>query len=149
MAQSLLSVPLLEKQELSQIPSLFPFPEKKELLVNLESFFVPLPFFALLQEFQNRKEQKRQEIQVIYDAAKGDLEEWLPLSKIYDVTWENSTCSKKKIREEILARMEASTSCRLSSIVPRLLITLTGTNSILSSPFLLQNHKKSFFDISF
>ena len=55
-----------------------------------------------LREFEeNRKEQKRQEIQVIYDAAKGDLEEWLPLSKIYDVTWENSTCSKKKIREEM------------------------------------------------
>lgn len=55
-----------------------------------------------LREFEeNRREQKRQEIQVIYDAAKGDLEEWLPLSKIYDVTWENSTCSKKKIREEI------------------------------------------------
>lgn len=55
-----------------------------------------------LREFEEtRREQKRQEIQVIYDAAKGDLEEWLPLSKIYDVTWENSTCSKKKIREEI------------------------------------------------
>lgn len=55
-----------------------------------------------LREFEEtRKEQKRQEIQVIYDAAKGDLEEWLPLSKIYDVTWENSTCSKKKIREEM------------------------------------------------
>ena len=55
-----------------------------------------------LKEFEeNRREQKRQEIQVIYDAEKGDLEEWLPLSKIYDVTWENSTCSKKKIREEI------------------------------------------------
>ncbi len=55
-----------------------------------------------LKEFEKqRKREKQQEIQRIYDAAKGDLEEWLPLYKIYDEKWESSIYSKKKIREEI------------------------------------------------
>ena len=55
-----------------------------------------------LKEFEKqRKREKQQEIQRIYDAAKGDLEEWLPLSKVYDEKWESSIYSKKKIREEI------------------------------------------------
>lgn len=55
-----------------------------------------------LAEFEEqRKELKRQEIKAAYDFVKGELEDWLPLEKIYNPKWENATCTGKKIREDM------------------------------------------------
>lgn len=50
-----------------------------------------------LKDFEDqRKEMKKQEIAGIYDFVKGDFEDWLPLSRIYNAKWENTTYSGKK-----------------------------------------------------
>ena len=55
-----------------------------------------------LKDFEDqRKEMKKQEIAGIYDFVKGDFEDWLPLSRIYNAKWENTTYSGKKIREDM------------------------------------------------
>ncbi len=53
---------------------------------------------------RQRREKKRAEIKNIYNAVKGDMEEWLPFDRIYNTKWENAAYSSKKIRED----MEAS-----------------------------------------
>lgn len=55
-----------------------------------------------LKDFEDqRKEMKKQEIAGIYDFVKGDFEDWLPLSRIYNAKWESTTYSGKKIREDM------------------------------------------------
>lgn len=48
-----------------------------------------------------QKEEKRKKIQAVYDAAKGEYGDWLPLEKIYDAKWENKSYSPKKIKEDM------------------------------------------------
>lgn len=50
---------------------------------------------------ENRRQMKRQGIQEIYNFVKGDLEEWLPLDRIYNPKWENATYADKKVREDM------------------------------------------------
>ena len=50
---------------------------------------------------EDRRQMKRQGIQEIYNFVKGDLEEWLPLERIYNSKWENATYGDKKIREDM------------------------------------------------
>jgi Protein of unknown function (DUF1351). len=60
-----------------------------------------------IAEYENqRKELKKQDIRqeyghVVSGLDMPELAEWLPPSRIYDARWENATCSKKKVREEI------------------------------------------------
>lgn len=55
-----------------------------------------------LEEFEKQRiKAKRQEIESVYDFVKGNLAEWLPLDRIYNPKWENSTYSGKKIREDM------------------------------------------------
>lgn len=67
-----------------------------------------------LNEFEEqRRASKRQQIEVIYNSVKGDLEEWLPLGKIYNPKWENATYEERTIREDmelIFGQMEVSIS---------------------------------------
>lgn len=67
---------------------------------------------AQLSEFEQRRVvEKREEIQSIYNFVKSDLEEWLPLGRIYNPKWENVTYTSKKIREDmeqIFHQMDAS-----------------------------------------
>jgi len=57
-----------------------------------------------LEEYdRKRREEKRVEIENIYNAVKGDMEEWLPFDRIYNPKWENATYSSKKIREDMEA----------------------------------------------
>lgn len=67
---------------------------------------------AQLSEFEQRRvAEKREEIQSIYNFVKNDLEEWLPLGRIYNPKWENVTYTSKKIREDmeqIFHQMDAS-----------------------------------------
>ena len=50
---------------------------------------------------EDRRQVKRQGIQEIYNFVKGDLEEWIPLERIYNPKWENATYGDKKIREDM------------------------------------------------
>lgn len=55
-----------------------------------------------LDEFERqRRAEKRQEIEAVYDLVKGDMGEWLPLERIFNQRWENATYSGKKIREDM------------------------------------------------
>jgi len=48
-----------------------------------------------------RKADKKIEIEKLYDELIGDVKEYLPLSKVYDIKWENAGPKMKAIREEI------------------------------------------------
>lgn len=67
-----------------------------------------------LEEYDSqRRDEKRIEINNIYNIVKGDMEEWLPLEKIYNPKWENATYSNKKIREDmetLFGQLEVSIS---------------------------------------
>lgn len=55
-----------------------------------------------LEEYEKRRQElKKEEVHVIYESIKGDMEEWLPFEEIYDKRWENATYSEKKIREDM------------------------------------------------
>ncbi len=60
---------------------------------------------------QKRRAEKQDLIQTIYAECIGDMREYLPLQKIYNSKWENATCKKKDIYEEI---MNAVNSVRTS-----------------------------------
>ena len=54
------------------------------------------------KEYEDKRiEQKKEEIHQIYDSCIEGMQEYLPLSKIYDKTWENKGTSAKKIKEAI------------------------------------------------
>lgn len=44
---------------------------------------------------EKRIQEKKAKIQVIYSDSIGDMEEYIPLQKIYDTKWENSSTSIK------------------------------------------------------
>ena len=58
---------------------------------------------------EKRREEKRALIAEIYEAdmsALGeDVREYLPLEKIYDSRWENATCKKKEIEQDIIVKI--------------------------------------------
>jgi hypothetical protein len=55
-----------------------------------------------VKEFEEkRKAEKRVEIKKIYAEHIGEMESYLPLEKIYDAKWENTTYSIKKVKEDI------------------------------------------------
>lgn len=55
-----------------------------------------------IKEFERRRiEDRKGEIQEIYNKCVGDLVEYAPLFRIYSTKWENSSTSLKKIGEEM------------------------------------------------
>lgn len=57
-----------------------------------------------LEEYDRKcRDEKRVEIKNIYNAVKGEMEEWLPFDRIYNPKWENATYSNKKIRSDMEA----------------------------------------------
>lgn len=68
----------------------------------------------LIQFEEDRKAKRKEEITSIYNECKGELEEYVPLTRIYNSKWENATTTLKSIREDIKmefekAQMEIST----------------------------------------
>lgn len=60
-----------------------------------------------VKEFEEkRRAEKRKQIEAIYCELSGELEEYIPLSAIYDSKWENVTKSIKQIREEIAQHVQ-------------------------------------------
>lgn len=57
-----------------------------------------------VEEFeQKRKQGKRKQIRELYEKSVGDIIDYLPLEKIYDARWENSTTTLKAVGKEIEA----------------------------------------------
>ena len=52
-----------------------------------------------------KKEEKRQSIEAFFEDNIGDLEEILPLQKIWNERWLNATYPMKEIEQEIISRM--------------------------------------------
>ena len=52
-----------------------------------------------------KKEEKRQNIESFFEDNVGDLEEFLPIEKIWNERWLNVTYSMEEIKREILERM--------------------------------------------
>lgn len=50
---------------------------------------------------ERRKAQRRGRIQEAYRAVIGDMEEFLPLEKIYDPRWENASTTMKSVQEDL------------------------------------------------
>ena len=62
-----------------------------------------------LKEFERkRREERREEIRVIYTELSGDMREYCDLERIYDPKWENSTTTVKVIRESIEAAIKST-----------------------------------------
>ena len=62
-----------------------------------------------LEEFEKkRRVEKKKKIQDIYENSVGDMEEYLPLEKIYDIKWENATTTIKSIRGSIEAAVDST-----------------------------------------
>lgn len=57
---------------------------------------------------EKRKEEKRESVRIAYAELVGDMEEYLPLNKIYDSKWENVSVSMKSIKESISALVEST-----------------------------------------
>ena len=51
---------------------------------------------------EKRRQEKKELIYAIYSECIGDMEEYLPIEKIYNPKWENATFLKKDITAEIL-----------------------------------------------
>lgn len=64
---------------------------------------------------KKKKAEKREKIQTLYTELIGGLGEYLPLSKIYNVKWENSSTSMKSVQEEI-ETVISSTDMAVSTI---------------------------------
>lgn len=57
-----------------------------------------------------KKQDKRQQIELFFEGAVGDLEEVLPLSKIWNDRWLNATYPMKDIEKEIVERIRKTHS---------------------------------------
>lgn len=56
---------------------------------------------------EKRRNEKKQQILELYTECISDMQEQLPLSKIYNVKWENATVNPTQIRREMMERKEA------------------------------------------
>ena len=57
-----------------------------------------------------KKQDKRQQIELFFEGAVGDLEEVLPISKIWNDRWLNATYPMKDIEKEIVERIRKTHS---------------------------------------
>ena len=67
----------------------------------------PINFISeQVEEFERKRlEEKKKVIDAIYTENIDGMEEYIPLSKIYDKKWENATTSKKAITDDISAHV--------------------------------------------
>lgn len=77
------------------------FERRAKRIIGLYDEPVRLINTQLVEFEEQRRAVKRKEIQEAYDLAKGELADWLPLDRIYNVKWENATYSTKKVREDM------------------------------------------------
>lgn len=90
------------------------FEKRAKEVINLYDQPILLINNQLLKFEEDRKAKRKEDITSIYNELKGELEEYAPLSYIYNSKWENATTTLKSIREDIQmefdkASMEIST----------------------------------------
>lgn len=56
---------------------------------------------------EEQKKQKQEKVKALYEELIGDIREYLPFAKVYVPSWSNITTSMKKVREELLAKIDA------------------------------------------
>lgn len=92
---------------------------KKEYMAPFEVFFAqakeleemydePINFInGQVEEFEKKRvEEKKQLINELYVECISDMQDFLPLEKLYNPKWENATTTQKAIREELMTRKE-------------------------------------------
>lgn len=90
------------------------FEKRAKKVISLYDQPIMLINNQLLKFEEDRKAKRKEDITSIYNELKGELEEYAPLSHIYNSKWENATTTLKSIREDIQmefdkASMEIST----------------------------------------
>lgn len=86
-----------------------PYAEFEQKVKELDRLIdEPITFISgQVEAFEKKRVEERvNDIKAIYAECIGELEEFLPLLKIYDYKWENATTSKKAICEEIEAHVK-------------------------------------------
>ena len=81
-----------------------PYEEFEDKIKELQQIIAePIELIAQqTKEYEDKRiEQKKEEIQKVYDDCIEGMQEYLPLSRIYSKTWENKGTSIKKIKEAI------------------------------------------------
>lgn len=56
---------------------------------------------------EKQKQEKREKIKDIYTELIGDVAEYLTFERVYQVSWENVSTSLKKVREEMLEKIDS------------------------------------------
>lgn len=83
---------------------MLPYEEFEDKIKELQQIIAePIELIAQqTKEYEDKRiEQKKEEIQKVYDNCIEGMQEYLPLSRIYSKTWENKGTSIKKIKEAI------------------------------------------------
>lgn len=84
------------------------FAERANTIVSM--YDEPINFInEQVAEFERKRaKEKKQLIKQLYEEYISDMEDFLPLVKIYNPKWENATTNKKAICEELMSRKEAA-----------------------------------------
>lgn len=84
------------------------FEPKVKELINLFDEPITLIDGQVKAFEEDRVAQKKAMIEAIYTDLVGDLVDIIPLARIYNPKWENTTTKEKAIREEVLAQATAA-----------------------------------------
>jgi hypothetical protein len=84
------------------------FEPKVKELINLFDEPITLIDGQVKAFEEDRVAQKKAMIEAIYTELVGDLSDIIPLARIYNPKWENTTTKEKAIREEVLAQATAA-----------------------------------------
>ena len=82
------------------------FEKKAKEVIALYDKPIALINNQLVKFEEDRKTKRKEEITAIYHNIKGELEEYVPLSRIYNPKWENATTTIKAIQEDIQAEFD-------------------------------------------
>jgi hypothetical protein len=83
---------------------MMPYEEFEDKIKELQNIIAePIELITRqTREYEDKRiKQKKEEIQQIYDDCIEGMQEYIPLERIYDRTWENKGISAKKIKEAI------------------------------------------------
>ena len=90
---------------------MLPYDEFEAKVKELDALIdEPIAFInGQIEDFERKRiEERKQLISQIYDENISDMQEFLPLQRIYDRKWENATTSKKAIKDAIADRVESA-----------------------------------------
>lgn len=84
----------------------------KQAAELIEMYDEPIRFInSQVEAFEKKRiEEKKQLIIQLYEECISDMQDFLPLAKLYNPKWENATTTQKAIREELMIRKEAAKS---------------------------------------